>query len=91
MKLQITIEFNSGETETYIAQPPEFVKWEAKTGYTIQQAGEKMGVSDFIFLAYNSMKRNAGGKPVKSLEIWQESISDITVGENDPKAISEEV
>ena len=91
MKLQITIEFNSGETETYIAQPPEFVKWEAKTGYTIQQAGEKMGVSDFIFLAYNSMKRNAAGKPVKPLEIWQESISDITVGENDPKAISEEV
>ena len=91
MKLQITIEFNSGETETYIAQPPEFVKWEAKTGYTIQQAGEKMGISDFIFLAYHSMKRNAGGKPVKTLEIWQESISDITVGENDPKAISEEV
>ncbi len=49
MKLAITIEFNSGEIETYIAQPPEFVKWEAKTGYTIQQAGEKMGVSDFLF------------------------------------------
>lgn len=91
MKLSITIEFNSGETETFIAQPPEFVKWEAKTGYTIQQAGEKMGVSDFVFLAYNSMKRNAGGKPVKTLEIWQESISDITVGDSDPKATSEEV
>jgi hypothetical protein len=91
MKLSITIEFNSGETETFIAQPPEFVKWEAKTGYTIQQAGEKMGVSDFVFLAYNSMKRNAGGKPVKTLEIWQESISDITVGDSDPKVTSEEV
>ena len=90
MKLSITIEFNSGETETFIAQPPEFVKWEAKTGYTIQQAGEKMGVSDFLFLAYNSMKRNAAGKPVKTLEIWQESVADITVGENDPKATSEE-
>jgi hypothetical protein len=90
MKLHLTIEFNSGEIETFIAQPPEFVKWEAKTGYTIQQAGEKMGISDFIFLAYNSMKRNAGGKPVKTLEIWQESIADITVGETDPKAISEE-
>jgi hypothetical protein len=90
MKLAITIEFNSGEIETYIAQPPEFVKWEAKTGYTIQQAGEKMGVSDFLFLAYNSMKRNAAGKPVKTLEVWTESIADITVGENDPKATSEE-
>ena len=90
MKLAITIEFNSGEVETFIAQPPEFVKWEQKTGYTIQQAGEKMGISDFLFLAYSSMKRNSGGKPVKSLEIWQESVADVTVGDDDPKAISEE-
>jgi hypothetical protein len=90
MKLPITIEFNSGEIETYVAQPPEFVKWEAKTSYTIQQAAEKMGITDFIFLAYHSMKRGAAGKPVKPLEAWQESIVDVTVGENDPKAISEE-
>jgi hypothetical protein len=30
MKLPITIEFTDGTKETFIAQPPEFVKWEAK-------------------------------------------------------------
>ena len=28
MKLPITIEYNSGEQATYIAQPPEWAKWE---------------------------------------------------------------
>ena len=90
MKLPITIEFVDGSSETYIVQPPEWVKWEAKTGHTISQASEKMGISDFVFLAYNSMKRNAGGKAVKSLEIWTETVADVVVGESDPKATSEE-
>ena len=70
MQLPITIEFTDGTKETFIAKPPEFVKWEAKSGFTVQQAGEKMGITDFLFLAYNSMKRNAAGKPVKPLEAW---------------------
>lgn len=90
MKLPITIEFSDGSSEIYIVQPPEWVKWEAKTGNTISQASEKMGISDFVFLAYNSMKRNAGGKAVKSLEIWTETIADVIVGEADPKVTSEE-
>jgi hypothetical protein len=91
MKLPITIEFVDGSSETYIVQPPEWVKWEAKTGHTISQASEKMGISDFVFLAYNSMKRSAGGKAVKSLEIWTETVADVVVGETDPKVTSEEV
>ena len=78
MKLSINIEFTDGTKETFIAQPPEFVKWEAKSGFTVQQAGEKMGITDFLFLAYNSMKRNA------------ETIADVVVGEELPKVISEE-
>lgn len=90
MKLSINIEFTDGTKETFIAQPPEFVKWEAKSGFTVQQAGEKMGITDFLFLAYNAMKRNAGGKPVKPLEAWTETIVDVLVGEESPKVISEE-
>ena len=90
MKLPITIEFTDGSSETYIVQPPEWVKWEQKYGYTISQASEKMGISDYLFLAYSSMKRNAGGKPVKPLDAWTETIADVQVGEADPKVISEE-
>jgi hypothetical protein len=36
------------------------------------------------------MKRNAGGKAVKPLEVWTETVADVQVGEADPKATSEE-
>ena len=51
MKLPITIEYNSGEQATYIAQPPEWAKWEKQTGNTISQAQDKIGISDLMFLA----------------------------------------
>jgi hypothetical protein len=36
------------------------------------------------------MKREAGGKPTKTLEVWMESVADVEVGEGDPKVIQEE-
>jgi hypothetical protein len=91
MKLAITIEYTAGNTETYIAQPPEWAKWEGKTGFTIQQAQEKIGIADLMFLAYHAMKRELAGKPVKPFEIWSETVADVTTGDNHPKAISAEV
>ena len=90
MKLPITIEYQGGTTETYVANPPEWAKWEAKTGFTIQQVAEKVGISDLMFLAYHAMKREAAGKPVKPIEVWTETIAEVTVGEADPKATASE-
>ena len=90
MKLPITVEFNSGESATYVAAPPEWVKWETSTGHTISQAQEKIGISDLVFLAYHAMKREAAGKPVKPIEAWTETISDVVVGEADPKVTKSE-
>lgn len=90
MKLPITIEYNSGESETYMAQPPEWAKWEQKTGYTIQQVQEKLGIADLLFLAYHAMKRESAGKPVKPYEVWMETVTDVTTGDGDPKATSAE-
>jgi hypothetical protein len=90
MKLPITIEYQGGTTETYVANPPEWAKWEAKTGFTIQQVAEKVGISDLMFLAYHAMKREAGGKPVKPYEVWMETVTDVQAGENNPKATSAE-
>jgi hypothetical protein len=91
MKLQLNIEFTDGNQSSFMAQPPEFVKWEKSTGFTIGQAQDKMGISDLIFLAYHSMKREAGGKPVKTLDQWTETVASIEVGETNPKVIQSEV
>lgn len=91
MKLAIAIEHSSGESVTHVALPPEWMKWEQKTGNTIQQVQEKLGISDLMFLAYHAMKREAAGKPVKPFEIWCETVADISVGElESPKVIPSE-
>ena len=91
MKLPITIEYMSGESATYTAQPPEWAKWEQKTSLTISQAQEKIGISDLLFLAWHAMKREAGGKPIKGYEIWCETVADVQVGDNSPKVTEPEV
>ena len=88
MKLPITIEYTNGDQVTYTAAPPEWVKWEKATGNTIAQAQEKIGISDLVFLAYHAMKREAAGKPVKSFEIWSETIANITVGDEEAPKVT---
>ena len=90
MKLPITIEYSSGEQATYIAQPPEWAKWENQTGNTSGQAQDKMGISDLMFLAYHAHKREAGGKPVKPYDAWMETVTDVIVGDALPKATQQE-
>jgi hypothetical protein len=64
---------------------------EVGKGHTISQAQDKIGISDLVFLAYHAMKREAAGKPVKPIEAWTETISDVVVGETDPKVLQSEV
>jgi len=90
MKLPITIEFNSGDAVTYVAAPPEWIKWEKSTGNIISQAQDKIGISDLVFLAYHAMKREAAGKPVKPYEAWCDTVANVTVGEENPKATQSE-
>lgn len=87
MKSQINITYNSGEEASYIAQPPEYAKWEKATGKNI---GELGGVWDIMFLAYNAMKREAAGKPVKAFEVWMDTVADITTEAIDPKSTASE-
>ncbi len=85
--VEFTITYNSGEQATYVAQPPEYAKWEKATGKSIGDLG---GVWDILFLAYNAMKREGAGKPVKSFEVWMETVADVDVVNQNPKAIQPE-
>lgn len=87
MRMAITIEYNSGESATYVAAPPEWKLWEQKTGYTISQVSEKLGITDLLYLAYNAHKReSAGTKTLKPFDIWCETVADVIVGDANPKA-----
>ena len=92
MKKIITITYNSGEQATYTAQTPEFCKWEVQTKKTIQDMEKNMGLWDLMFLAYHAYKREAGGKPVKPLDAWIETVADFdaNVGDANPKATPQE-
>jgi hypothetical protein len=45
---------------------------------------------DILYVAHSAMKRDAGGKPVKPLDVWMESVTDVEVGDESPKVIQEE-
>jgi hypothetical protein len=86
MKLNIEIEYFSGEVATHVAASPEWSKWESKTGKSIQQA-ESIGVNDLLFLGYNAMKREAAGTPIKPYEVWIETVAEVRASSANPKVI----
>jgi len=49
-----------------------------------------MGISDLMFLAYHAHKREAAGKPVKPYDMWMETVTDVIVGDANPKATQQE-
>ena len=87
MQQNITIKYNDGLEQTYQVRPPDYARWEMTTKKVISQFG---GMYDILFVAHSAMKRDAGGKPVKPLDVWMETVADVEVGDADPKAIPEE-
>jgi len=87
MQQQITIKYIDGSETTYMVRPPDYARWEMATKKVISQFG---GMYDILYVAHSAMKRDAGGKPVKPLEVWMESVADVEVGDADPKVIQEE-
>lgn len=84
MQQNITIKYNDGSEEQFQVRPPDYARWEMATKKVISQFG---GMWDILFVAHSAMKRDAGGKPTKSLDIWMENVADVEVGSEDPKAI----
>lgn len=87
MKTTLKIEYFSGEAVEYTAAAPEWAKWEQKTGKSVQVAESVIGIWDLLFLAYNAMKREKAGSPVKPFEVWIETVSSVSSeAGDDPKA-----
>ncbi len=87
MQQLITIKYTDGTETSYMVRPPDYARWEMATKKVISQFG---GMWDILYVAHSAMKREAGGKPTKTLDQWMESVDDVEVGEGDPKVIQEE-
>jgi hypothetical protein len=87
MQQNITIKYIDGTETTYQVRPPDYAKWEMACKKVVSQFG---GMWDILFVAHSAMKRDAGGKPVKPLDVWMESIADVEVGDESPKVMQEE-
>lgn len=88
MQQTITIKYQDGSDAAYIVRPPDYARWEMTTKKVISQFG---GMWDILYVAHLAYKRDAGSKTTKPFEAWMESVSDIEVGDGDPKAMSAEV
>jgi hypothetical protein len=87
MQQQITIKYIDGTETSYMVRPPDYARWEMATKKVISQFG---GMWDILYVAHSAMKREAGGKPTKTLDVWMESVDDVEVGGEDPKVIQGE-
>ena len=87
MQQQITIKYIDGSEATYMVRPPDYARWEMTTKKVISQFG---GMWDILYVAHLAMKRDAGSNPTKPFDAWMESVSDVEVGDTDPKAIPAE-
>lgn len=88
MQQSITIKYADGSETTYTVRPPDYARWEMTTKKVISQFG---GMWDILYVAHLAYKRDAGTKATKPFEAWMESVSDVEVGDGDPKAMSAEV
>lgn len=88
MQQDITIKYADGSETTYTVRPPDYARWEMTTKKVISQFG---GMWDILYVAHLAYKRDAGSKTTKPFDAWMESVSDVQVGDGDPKATSAEV
>jgi hypothetical protein len=88
MQQEITIKYQDGSETTYTVRPPDYARWEMTTKKVISQFG---GMWDILYVAHLAYKRDAGSKTTKPFEAWMESVSDVEVGDGNPKAMSAEV
>ena len=91
MRLPITITYNDGDQVTVVAQPPEWAKWERKTGKSLYGMTDisKYQQTDFLFLAHAAYVRAAAGKPTKSYDVWELTVDELIIGDQDDPKVTQ--
>jgi len=83
MKINLRIEFVSGESQEVSATAPDLVAFEDKFNVSIASLTNEPKMSYMLYLAWHSEKRTGGTKD--SFEKWLETVDMVGASASDPK------
>ncbi len=83
MKAKLNIKTIEGEEFEVEALVPDFIAWERHSKRKISDLVTGVAIEDMAFLAHNALKRQGTQKPFDG---WIQSIAEIDMVEDDPKA-----
>lgn len=75
MKINLEIEYNSGNKVEVICSAPDIVKFEEKFDISITTAAQAMKLTHLLFLAYSSVSRNK--QTDLDFDKWTETVEGI--------------
>jgi hypothetical protein len=83
MKINLRIEFVSGEPKELVCSARDLVAFEEKFNRSVAKLESEFRLTDLLFLAWHSEKRTNSTK--KEFEPWLDEVESINVSDIDPK------
>ena len=83
MKINLRVEFNSGETKEVTCSAKDLVAFEDKFNRSVAKLETEFRLTDLLWLAWHSEKRTTATK--KDFDNWLDDIESVTSGDTDPK------
>jgi len=83
MKLNLRIEFNTGEAKEVTCSASDLVAFETKYDVSVTSLESNVKYTHLLFLAWASEKRRK--ETTKDFESWVDDIASVGASETDPK------
>jgi hypothetical protein len=83
MRINLRVEFLSGESKEVVCSASDLVKFEQTYDISVSRLEKDMKLTHLLFLAYSSLSRQKLTK--ETFEEWVDSVASIGASETDPK------
>lgn len=83
MKINLRVEFTNGILEEVQCSAKDLVAFEEKYQRSVAKLQEEMKLTDLLFIAWNSLKRQK--KTDKEFDLWLDDVEGIEASDDDPK------
>jgi hypothetical protein len=83
MKLNLRVTYNASEPKEIICSAKDLVAFEEKYDRSVAKLQDEFKITDLLFLAWHSEKRNNETK--KDFDSWLDDIESVEVSDKSPK------